>query len=231
MNEAKELADKIRNGVKDAAWCRVTNQTATDIAAHLDRLAAIDSATTGEVGEILGRYRKSLEGREHHDLGQVHRDAGTLLAIVQRQACDAQAALNLARGYEQERDSARAEVERLKADLQQTKDELSAAAHSARSYAEQMDMAIADKDATREASDRWQRKLHLRDSILCMVRAQVSALAQENARLINEVGELDAAAREQRLRAEVLARGIAAYRTGSFTLAQVWENEEGKAVT
>jgi hypothetical protein len=28
----------------------------------------------------------------------------------------------------------------------------------------------------------------------------------------------------------VLTRGIVAYRTGSFTLAQVWENGEGKAI-
>jgi len=28
----------------------------------------------------------------------------------------------------------------------------------------------------------------------------------------------------------VLARGIAAYRTGGYTQAQLWENEEGKAV-
>jgi len=59
---------------------------------------------------------------------------------------------------------------------------------------------------------------------------RADTLAQENARLINEVGELDATARELRHRAEVLARGIAAYRTGGYTAAQVWENEEGKAV-
>ena len=63
------------------------------------------------------------------------------------------------------------------------------------------------------------------------LQTERAALAQENARLTNEVGTLDAIAREQRQRAEVLARGIAAYRSGSFTLAQVWENEEGKAVT
>ena len=59
---------------------------------------------------------------------------------------------------------------------------------------------------------------------------RAAALAQENARLINEVGALDLAARELRHRAEVLARGIAAYRTGGYTQAQLWENEEGKAV-
>ena len=170
-----------------------------------------------------------------------HRDRATLLAIVQRQVGEIAAlkhehfAATIAieqtlHETEQRSDAARAEVERLKADLQQTKDELSAAAHSARSYAEQMDMAIADKDATREASDRWQRKLHAEYGVTEKMRAQVSALAQENARLINEVGLLDATAREQRQRAEVLARGIAAYRSGSFTLAQVWENEEGTAL-
>ena len=243
MNEAKELADKIRNGVKDAAWCRVTNQTATDIAAHLDRLVAIDSAVPDVVPAIEAWHLRACGGDTDDDIASpAHRDRATLLAIVQRQVGEIAAlkhehfAATIAieqtlHETEQRSDAARAEVERLKADLQQTKDELSAAAHSARSYAEQMDMAIADKDATREASDRWQRKLHAEYGVTEKMRAQVSALAQENARLINEVGLLDATAREQRQRAEVLARGIAAYRSGSFTLAQVWENEEGKAVT
>jgi hypothetical protein len=46
------------------------------------------------------------------------------------------------------------------------------------------------------------------------VRAQ--ALAVENARLANEVG--------------ILTGGIAAYRSGSYTLTQVWENGDGKQV-
>ena len=218
-----------------------------EICAHLDRLAAIDSAAPGEVGQIDRVHRaveshRNVYGIQPRDAHDAHRDRGILLTIVQRQVGEIAAlkhehfAATIAieqtlHETEQRSDAARAEVERLKADLQQTKDELSAAAHSARSYAEQMDMAIADKDATREASDRWQRKLHAEYGVTEKMRAQVSALAQENARLINEVGLLDATAREQRQRAEVLARGIAAYRSGSFTLAQVWENEEGKAVT
>ena len=75
------------------------------------------------------------------------------------------------------------------------------------------------------------RKVHAEYGVTEKMRAQVSALAQENARLINEVGLLDATAREQRQRAEVLARGIAAYRSGGYTQGQLWENEEGKAVT
>ena len=228
MNEAKELADKIRNGVKDAAWCRVTNQTATDIAAHLDRLAAIDSATTGEVGEILGRYRKSLEGRAHHDLGQVHRDAGTLLAIVQRQACDAQAALNLARGYEQERDSARAEVERLKE--RAARDDAGVTIHACPPTDSGI-MPCCGRTPFEVMADRMTTKPEFVNCDRLRLQTERAALAQENARLINEVGELDAAAREQRLRAEVLARGLAAYRSGGYTQGQLWENEEGKAVT
>ena len=219
MNEAKELADKIRNGVKDAAWCRVTNQTATDIAAHLDRLAAIDSATTGEVGQIDRVHRaveshRNVYGIQPRDAHDAHRDRGILLTIVQRQAGEIAAlkqeyfAATLAieqtlHDTEQRSDAARAEVERLKLEV-------------AALRAERDHLATTRMEASAEI-DRLQ--------------TERAALAQENARLINEVGELDAAAREQRLRAEVLARGIAAYRSGSFTLAQVWENEEGKAVT
>lgn len=102
-----------------------------------------------------------------------------------------------------ERDAARAEVERLKLEV-------------AALRAERDHLATTRMEASAEI-DRLQ--------------TERAALAQENARLTNEVGTLDAIAREQRQRAEVLARGIAAYRSGSFTLAQVWENEEGKAVT
>ena len=142
-----------------------------------------------------------------------HRDRATLLAIVQRQAGEIAAlkqeyfAATLAieqtlHDTEQRSDAARAEVERLKLEV-------------AALRAERDHLATTRMEASAEI-DRLQ--------------TERAALAQENARLINEVGELDAAAREQRLRAEVLARGLAAYRTGSFTLAQVWENEEGTAL-
>lgn len=202
MNEAKELADKIRNGVKDAAWCRVTNQTATDIAAHLDRLAAIDSAVPGDAKEIEYRWGKS------------HGDICTLLAIVQRQVGEIAAlkhehfAATLAieqtlHDTEQRSDAARAEVERLKLEV-------------AALRAERDHLATTRMEASAEI-DRLQ--------------TERAALAQENARLANEVGTLDATAREQRQRAEVLARGLAAYRSGGYTQGQLWENEEGKAVT
>ena len=215
MNEAKELADKIRNGVKDAAWCRVTNQTATDIAAHLDRLVAIDSAVPDVVPAIEAWHLRACGGDTDDDIASpAHRDRATLLTIVQRQAGEIAAlkqeyfAATLAieqtlHDTEQRSDAARAEVERLKLEV-------------AALRAERDHLATTRMEASAEI-DRLQ--------------TERAALAQENARLINEVGELDAAAREQRLRAEVLARGLAAYRTGSFTLAQVWENEEGKAVT
>jgi chromosome segregation ATPase len=245
MKGAKELADQCRDEAERQFGyfgAEERRSVLSDTIAHLDAKAAIDSAVPEEVGEIRQRADAPipLGGLTFREETQ-RKDLSKLLAIVQRQAGEMAAlkqehfAATLAieqtlHETEQRSDAARAEVERLKADLQQTKDELSAAAHSARSYAEQMDMAIADKEATREASDRWQRKLHAEYAVTEKLRAQVAALAQENARLINEVGELDATAREQRQRAEVLARGIAAYRTGSFTLAQVWENEEGKAV-
>ena len=239
MKGAKELAEMLCCEVShcvNVGAIVVSSADAQAIATHLDRLVAIDSAEPEEVREIAERLAGVRALPWTSQAEQYLCDIATLLAIVQRQEGEIadmlrRPAESRALRAETERDNARAEVERLKADLQQTKDELSAAAHSARSYAEQMDMAIADKDATREASDRWQRKLHAEYGVTEKMRAQVSALAQENARLINEVGELDAAAREQRLRAEVLARGLAAYRSGGYTQGQLWENEEGKAVT
>lgn len=123
-----------------------------------------------------------------------------------------------------ERDAARAEVERMKErDAQTVADGLAVLNKltDVRCVLEKMREALSREEAAHLATL----------AELDEASAKAAALAQENARLINEVGTLDATAREQRQRAEVLARGIAAYRSGSFTLAQVWENEEGKAVT
>jgi len=206
MKGAKELAEMLRARVGNAPTfpelAMVRHADALAIAAHLDRLAAIDSAVTGEVGDIAAAH---AEHRSHFRCDQMPDSIvrmDTLLVIVQRQTGDSQAALNLARGYEQERDAARAEVERLKLEVAALK-------------AERDHLATTRMESSAEI-DRLQTE-HI-------------ALAQENARLINEVGELDATAREQRQRAEVLARGLAAYRVGGFTAGQVWENEEGKAV-
>ena len=190
-----------------------------EICAHLDRLAAIDSAAPGEVGQIDRVHRaveshRNVYGIQPRDAHDAHRDRGILLTIVQRQAGEIAAlkqeyfAATLAieqtlHDTEQRSDAARAEVERLKLEV-------------AALRAERDHLATTRMEASAEI-DRLQ--------------TERAALAQENARLINEVGELDAAAREQRLRAEVLARGLAAYRSGGYTQGQLWENEEGKAVT
>ena len=129
--------------------------------------------------------------------------AGEIAALKQEYFAATLAIEQTLHDTEQRSDAARAEVERLKLEV-------------AALRAERDHLATTRMEASAEI-DRLQ--------------TERAALAQENARLINEVGTLDATAREQRQRAEVLARGIAAYRSGSFTLAQVWENEEGKAVT
>jgi precorrin-6x reductase len=149
MKGAKELAEHCR---EEAArqfgyfGAEERRSVLSDTIAHLDAKAAIDSAVPGEIVALEQRV-ECLKAADEATLKY----------------------LGMARN---ERDAARAEVERLKAER--------------------------------------------------------AALAQENARLINEVGALDLAAREQRQRAEVLARGLAAYRVGGYTQAQLWENEEGK---
>lgn len=127
-----------------------------------------------------------------------------------------------------ERNAARAEVERLKE--RAARDDAGVTIHACPPTDSGI-MPCCGRTPFEVMADRMTTKPEFVNCDRVRLQTERAALAQENARLINEVGTLDATAREQRQRAEVLARGVAAYRTGSYTLAQVWENEEGKAVT
>jgi hypothetical protein len=217
MKGAKELAEMLRARVGNAPTfpelAMVRHADALAIAAHLDRLAAIDSAVTGEVGDIAAAH---AEHRSHFRCDQMPDSIvrmDTLLVIVQRQAADLTAA--------------RAEVERLKD--RAAKDDAGVTIHACPPKGAGI-MPCCGRTPFEVMADRMTTRPEFVNCDRVRLQTERAALAQENARLINEVGALAATAREQRQRAEVLARGIAAYRTGSFTFAQVWENEEGKAV-
>jgi len=121
MKGAKELADTARAMNHRAGFY-------FDVLPHLDRLAAIDSAVTGEVGGIAKRCADlevaSIETEEQDEAFDrskflAPKDRATLLAIVQRQAGEMadlmrRPAESRALRAEIERDAARAEVERLK---------------------------------------------------------------------------------------------------------------------
>lgn len=119
MKGAKELAGILRHMRDHLSLDDIQKGILRESAAHLDRLAAIDSAATGEVGEIARRF----------DLyGMCDADAKALLAIVQRQAGEIAAlkqehfAATLAieqtlHDTEQRSDAARAEVEKLRKEL------------------------------------------------------------------------------------------------------------------
>jgi len=222
MKGAKELAGIVRERMEhDGGYVPVFTEDAVDILAHLDRLAAIDSAVPGEVGEIAKHHDHCfIRGAKEPENGQLlawyraakiadsHR--ATLLAIIQRGAVALRQTIR-----DELLDAARAEVERIQALV----DEFKAAS-----------MLDVNGDPDGVTPRLLEGHVTSLQTEVERLRTERATLAQENARMINEVGELDAAAREQMQRAEVLARGVAAYRTGSFTLAQVWENEEGKAV-
>ena len=127
-----------------------------------------------------------------------------------------------------ERNAARAEVERLKE--RAARDDAGVTIHACPPTDSGI-MPCCGRTPFEVMADRMTTKPEFVNCDRVRLQTERAALAQENARLINEVGTLDATAREQRQRAEVLAQRVAAYRTGSYTLAQVWENEEGKAVT
>lgn len=124
MKGAKELAALMRS-VADVMGAEPEAVDYLDAAAHLDAKAAIDSAVSGEVGEIIERHA-TMQGALHH-LGATnadtfpaireHRDRGILLAIVQRQA--GEMALVTA-----ERDSARMDRRDLAAKVEQLTDRL-----------------------------------------------------------------------------------------------------------
>lgn len=214
MKGAKELADEIRDTIATATHECSLIGALKDARAFL---AAIDSAVPGEVKRIQRRF----------DLyGMCDADAKALLAIVQRQEGEIAAlkqehfAATLAieqtlHEMEQRSDAARAEVERLQALV----DEFKAAS-----------MLDVNGDPDGVTPRLLEGHVTALQTEVDRLKTERTTLAQENARLINEVGVLDATAREQRQRAEVLARGIAAYRVGGFTAGQVWENGEGKAV-
>jgi hypothetical protein len=136
MKSAKGLADEIRDTIATATHECSLIGALKKARAFLD---AIDSAMPGEVGEIAARdacCRNKEASAKYADVARkgdwdagltiqegpwalldAISDRATLLAIVQRQAADTQAALNLARGYERERDQQRARAEAAERDL------------------------------------------------------------------------------------------------------------------
>lgn len=238
------------------------DMTVTDsnaIVAELRRLAAIDSAATGEVGEIAARCAAGLAG---DNILQAVQDIKALLAIVQRQAgemAEARASLNgrcvdLQRCSE-ELTHARAEVERLKE--RAAKDDAGVTIHACppkgsgimpccgRTPFEVMGDRMSTKPEVVNC-DRVRLLTEKTESGLTILRLHAEATEQREMAAASELSAREhkgladlamqvVATRTQELmvaeeRARALANGIAAYRAGGYTAAQVWENEEGKAV-
>jgi len=194
MKGAKELAKYCREEAERQFGYFGAEERRTalfGIAAHLDRLAAIDSAVTGEVGGIAKRCADlevaSIETEEQDEAFDrskflAPKDRATLLAIVQRQAGEMadlmrRPAESRALRAEIERDAARAEVERLK-DLV---DEFKAAT-----------MLDVNGDPDGVTPRLLEGHVTALRTEIDRLQSERAALAQENARLINEVGELHA---------------------------------------
>lgn len=115
---AKELADALRICAQMETATPQSRAEASEIAALLDRLAAIDSAAPEEVREIAERLAGVRALPWASQAERYLSDIATLLAIVQRQAGEIadmlrRPAESRALRAETERDIARAEVERL----------------------------------------------------------------------------------------------------------------------
>lgn len=159
MKSAKELAESARSLVQGGVEIGyITNRQAHEFAAAFDRLDAIDSAVPDEAKEVEAFVTefKALECKGpqtqfEHAVGALYRRTKTLLAIVQRQAADTQAALNLARGYEQERETAREEAARwqrkLHAEYKETEKLNSALEVARKAWADKC--ATSDKECDR----------------------------------------------------------------------------------
>jgi hypothetical protein len=179
MKGAKELAEMLRARVGNAPTfpelAMVRHADALAIAAHLDRLAAIDSAVTGEVGDIAAAH---AEHRSHFRCDQMPDSIvrmDTLLVIVQRQAADLTAA--------------RAEVERLKD--RAAKDDAGVTIHACPPKGAGI-MPCCGRTPFEVMADRMTTRPEFVNCDRVRLQTERAALAQENARLINEVGELHA---------------------------------------
>lgn len=236
---------------------------------ELDRLAAIDSAGLGVVGEIAARCAAGLAGE--NILQAVH-DIKTLLAIVQRQAGDLVRATEIVderiaetekwhakwKQVMAERVADQVEIERLQNVSERARAELDRLAESLRMMqhgeTEALKMIATEKQRADElAVDSGLANIRIRQ-LQDQLKACESSLESSHAALLTanaSILKLRAEATEQRELAEkerefgnvahangqrlqrlvdVLSSGIAAYRDGGYTQAQLWENGEGKAV-
>lgn len=227
MKGAKELADEVRDiaarqvGYVFADYAR---QMYEDIAAHLDRLSAIDSAVPGEVGGIQRAYEESGENWTKE-----------LLAIVQRQAGEIEKQKRIAAENAQANQVACAGWDRANADLARLTDRLRTMQHG---ETEALKMMGAEKRRADELAAQLETE-----------RAEFTEFRRRLLRALKPVGiesglldiELVAAANTEAAQtkqelaalrdlAETLAKGISAYRWKSESVAAAWENEYGHTV-
>ena len=178
MTRTKALADVHRRLAENAG--PVVAARNLEVAALLDRLHAIESASGEEVREIRERHEKWIAhcGQEALEQNQARRDIATLLAIVHRQAGE-MLETRRARNVANERlEAARAEVERLKVALKNHTPELRAA------LAREETAHLATLAELDEVRAEWAAEVE-------RLKTANQALAAENARLVNEVGDAD----------------------------------------
>lgn len=185
MTRTKALADVHRRLAENAG--PVVAARNLEVAALLDRLHAIESATPEEVGQIERLHSAKLT-RLLIEAGPViakeaDRDRATLLAIVQRQAGEiaelrAMPALSMDAQLSAALSAARAEVERLKVALKNHTPELRAA------LAREETAHLATLAELDEVRAEWAAEVE-------RLKTANQALAAENARLVNEVGDAD----------------------------------------
>jgi hypothetical protein len=199
MKGAKELAEMLKRAADryaEVCGLSLSQETARTIADHLDAKAAIDSAVPGEVGEIQQRADEAhlWDGCPPARCDEAEKDRATLLAIVQRQAGEMadlmrRPAESRALRAEIERDAARAEVERLKD--RAAKDDAGVTIHACPPKGAGI-MPCCGRTPFEVMADRMTTRPEFVNCDRVRLQTERAALAQENARLINEVGELHA---------------------------------------
>ena len=173
-----------------------------EVLPHLDRLAAIDSAVPGEVGEIAARCEAGLAG---DNILQAVRDIKVLLAIVQRQAGELNRAVEII-------DEQIAETEKWLAKWKQVMAERVADQHEIERLQNVAEHARSEVD---QLTERLRKLQHGEAEALKMMAAQKVALLAAETALDSSRAEVLRTMRDlptEKQMADTITLGIVAYR-------------------